>query len=394
LAYFLKLAFATQREIMKRFKAGTYINQGYYKSFIPEKIHRAWLIDDMEVIQLLSQADRQLGRLDMYSEYVNIELYISMHLAKEATQSSRIEGTQTKMEEAFMAEGDIPPELRNDWQEVQNYIAAMKEAVRQLEHLPFSSRLIRQTHKILMQGVRGEQKMPGDFRTSQNWIGGATLNDAVFVPPPHTELPDLMSDLEKFAHDEQFPMPELLKIALIHYQFETIHPFLDGNGRVGRLLITLYLVSRGILKQPILYLSDFFERHRQLYYDNLMRVRTHNDIGQWFKFFLTGVLETAKQGIRTFDGILQLQKSMDQRLKPLGLRTTDAQKVIRYMYTRPIVDAATVSAIIEKSNVSAYKLIADLEKTGIIKEMTGAQRNKVYLFSEYLALFQRQHSTG
>lgn len=377
---------------MRHFKSGVYINQGYYKAFIPSVLSRPWLVDDMEVIKLLSQADRQLGRLDMYSEYVNIELYISMHIAKEATQSSRIEGTQTKMEEAFMAEGDISPAFRNDWQEVQNYIAAMNHAVDQLHRLPFSSRLMREAHKILMQGVRGEQKMPGDFRTSQNWIGGATLNDAVFIPPPSTEVPILMSDLEKFAHDEQNPMPDLLKIALIHYQFETIHPFLDGNGRVGRLLITLYLVSKGILKHPILYLSDFFERHRQLYYDNLMRVRTHNDISQWFKFFLTGVMETVKQGISTFDGILQLQKSMELRLKPLGNRTSDALKVIQYMYTRPIVDAGRVATIIGKSNVSAYKLIADLEKAEIIREITGAQRNKVYLFQEYLNLFQHQQS--
>lgn len=374
---------------MKNYKSGVYINQGYYKAFVPSPIHRSWLIDDMEVLKLLSQADRQLGRLDMYSEYVNIELYISMHVAKEATQSSRIEGTQTKMEEVFMAEQDISPEMRNDWLEVQNYIAAMSEAVTQFHHLPFSSRLIRQAHKILMRGVRGEQKLPGEFRSSQNWIGGATLNDAVFVPPPHMEVDALMSDLEKLANDELNPMPDLLKIALIHYQFETIHPFLDGNGRVGRLLITLYLVSRGILKQPILYLSDFFERNRQLYYDNLMRVRTHNDIAQWFKFFLSGVIETAKEGIKTFDGIMQLQRSMDDRLKSLGHRASDALKVIQHMYARPIIDASTVASIIEKSLVSAYKLIGELEKVGIIKEMTGAQRYRIYLFEEYMLLFDK-----
>lgn len=364
-----------------------YVKQGFYKAFMPTTINRHWLMDNMEVIKLLSQADRQLGRLDMHSEYVNIALYISMHVAKEAIQSSRIEGTQTKMEEAFMNEVDISPEFRNDWQEVQNYIVAMNEAVQQLHRLPFSGRLIKQAHKIIMRGVRGEQKMPGEFRSSQNWIGGATLSDAVFIPPPFSEVPELMSDLEKFANDEQNPMPDLLKIALIHYQFETIHPFLDGNGRVGRLLITLYLVSMGILKQPILYLSDFFEGHRQLYYDNLMRVRTHNDLSQWLKFFLTGVIETAKKGILTFDGILQLQKSMDSRLKPMGNRATDALKVIQYMYTKPIVDATAIAHIIGKSAVSAYKLIADMEKANIIHEMTGAQRNKVYIFQEYINLF-------
>ncbi|TVR87371.1 MAG: Fic family protein [Saprospirales bacterium] len=372
---------------MKNFNSGTYINRGSFKAFMPAPIHRNWEIDNMEVIKLLSQADRQLGRLDMYSEYVNIDLYISMHVAKEATQSSRIEGTQTKMEEAFMEERDISPGHRDDWQEVQNYIAAMNEAVKQLHRLPFSSRLIRQTHKILLRGVRGAHKYPGEYRSSQNWIGGATLKDAVFIPPPHSEVPELVSDMEKFANDEQTLMPDLLKIALIHYQFETIHPFLYGNGRVGRLLITLYLVSRGILKQPILYLSDFFECHRQLYFDNLMRVRTHHDIGQWFKYFLMGVIETSRQGIRTFDDIMQLQKSMDERLSPLGIRAADAQKVIQYMYNKPIIDAAAVAEIIGKSNVSAYKLIADLEKAEIIEEITGAQRGKVYRFREYVQLF-------
>ncbi len=372
---------------MKEFQSGVVVNQGHYKAFIPEVINRKWQIDDMEVIRLLSLADRQLGRLDMYSEYVNIDLYIRMHIAKEATQSSRIEGTQTRMEEVFMKEKDISPESRDDWQEVQNYISAMNDAVQQLHHLPFSNRLIRQAHQILMQGVRGQSKLPGDFRTSQNWIGGATMNDAVFVPPPHSLLGDLMSDLEKFAHDEQNPMPDILKIALIHYQFETIHPFLDGNGRVGRLIITLFLVSRGILKKPILYLSDFFERNRQLYYDNLMRVRTHHDINQWFKFFLTGVAETAKQGVKTFDSILRMQKNMDEKLKPLGGRAADAHKVIEHLYQQPVIDANGVSSLIGKSLVSAYKLISDLEKARILQEITGGQRKRVYIFKDYIDIF-------
>ncbi|MDX1909205.1 MAG: Fic family protein [Bacteroidia bacterium] len=372
---------------MKDFISGTYLRQEGYKSFIPNLIHRAWQLDDMEVIQLLSQADRHLGRLDMYSEYVDIDLYISMHLAKEATESSRIEGTQTRMEELFMSENDISPELRDDWHEVQNYIIATREAVEMLPSLPFSSRLIRQAHKTLLQGVRGAHKLPGEFRRSQNWIGGASLRDAVFVPPPHAEIGILMNDLEKFAHDEINPMPDLLKIAIIHYQFETIHPFLDGNGRVGRLLIPLFLVSKGVLKQPILYLSDFFERHRQLYYENLMRVRTHHDIKQWFKFFLTGVIETAQQGVRTFDGIMQLRQQIDTELKLWGSRTPDARTVIQHLYKRPVINAAQVAALTGKSNVSAYKLIASLEKSGILQEMTGAQRNRMYVFARYVRLF-------
>jgi Fic family protein len=373
---------------VKDFNAGTYIRQGSYKSFQPTPINRQWVLDDMEVQQLLSEADRQLGRLDMYSEYVpNLELFISMHVVKEATQSSRIEGTQTRIEEALLEREDVPSEKRDDWEEVQNYIEAMNRAVEALDELPFSTRLIRETHRVLMQGVRGQNKQPGTFRTSQNWIGGATINDAVFVPPVHTSISDLMSDLETFVHNEDVFVPEMLKIAIVHYQFETIHPFLDGNGRVGRLLITLYLVERGILKRPILYLSDFFERNRTHYYDNLMRVRENNDMAQWLKFFLVGVIETAKSGIDTFDAILKLQEDVDALVEPLGRRAENARKVIRALYERPLTDAERVADITGLSMTAAYNLIDAMEGVGILKEITGAKRNRLYLFERYTKLF-------
>ena len=375
---------------MNDFVAGKNVNQGYYKSFKPCLINKNWQINDMLVLQLLSKADRFLGRLDMYSEYVNIDLFIRMHIAKEATQSSKIEGTQTNVEEVFYNKEEVSEEKRDDWEEVQNYINAMNEAVQLLHTLPFSSRLIKQTHKILLQGVRGKQKLPGEYRSSQNWIGGASINDAVFIPPNHNDINELMSDLEKFANDELNPLPDLIKIAIIHYQFETIHPFLDGNGRVGRLLITLYLVDKGILKQPILYLSDFFERNRMLYFDNLMRARTHNDINQWLKFFLTGVIEISKNGVETFNGIMQLQKNLDLKLQTLGIRRLEAQKIIDYLYKNPVIDASKVEKIINKSKATHYKLIADLERLEILKEISGAQRNKLYIFKEYLDLFNEK----
>ncbi len=374
---------------MNSFESGNKINQGYYKSFEPNLINKDWQITDMQIFALLSKADRHLGRLDMYSEYVNLDLYVSMHIAKEATQSSKIEGTQTNIEDAFLSKEDVAYEKRDDWEEVQNYIAAMNEAVKMLHTLPFSSRLIRQTHKILLQGVRGEYKLPGAYRTSQNWIGGATINDAVFIPPNHNSINDLMSDIEKFANDELNQLPDLLKIAIIHYQFETIHPFLDGNGRVGRLLITLYLVSKGILKQPILYLSDFFEKNRTLYYDNLMRVRTHNDLSQWLKFFLTGIIETAQKGVKTFDGILQLQKNTDDKIKTLKGRSADAKLLIEYLYKKPIINATTVAEVIDKSAASAYKLLRDFETLNILDEITGLERRRLYVFTEYLDLFNK-----
>lgn len=374
---------------MKTFKSGNYINQGTHKSFQPTKINQQWIIDDMEVLTLLSQADRQLGRLDMYSEYIpNIDLFISMHVLKEATQSSKIEGTKTNIEDALLDKEDVNDEKRDDWEEVQNYIEALNSAIKNLEKLPFSSRLIRETHKILLQGVRGKYKLPGEFRSSQNWIGGASINDATFVPPTHTSVNEYMGDLENFAHNIESFFPDLLKIALIHYQFETIHPFLDGNGRVGRLMITLYLVEKGILKKPILYLSDFFERNRMLYYDNLTRVREKNDLSQWFKFFLVGVIETAKNGINTFDSILKLQKEVEVKLQTLGSRSRNAQLILNHLYQRPIIDALKVKELTGLSSPSVYKLIEDLEKLEILAEITGAKRGKIYLFKEYTKLFK------
>jgi Fic family protein len=343
----------------------------------------------MELINLLSQADRQLGRLDMYSEYIpNIDLFISMHVLKEAIQSSKIEGTQTNIEEALLDRKDVNAEKRDDWEEVQNYINALNRAITNLEKLPFSSRLIKQTYETLLQGVRGKHKLPGEFRKSQNWIGGASINDAAFIPPVHNSIDNLMSDLEKFAHDTDFYFPDLLKIALIHYQFETIHPFLDGNGRVGRLMITLYLVEKGILKKPILYLSDFFERNRLLYYDNLMKVRLNDDITQWFKFFLVGIIETAKNSIQTFDAILKLQKEVDAKVQRLGQRAGNAKLVIHHLYQRPITDAQKVRAITNLSQPAVYQLINELEKVEILKEITGEKRGKVYIFADYVNLFK------
>lgn len=374
---------------MKQYKSGKYISQGYYKSFQPTFINKQLFVDNMEVIQLLSEADRELGRLDMYSKYIpNIDLFISMHVLKEATQSSKIEGTQTNIEEALLEIEDIPIDKRDDWEEVQNYTKAMEWATKELDKLPFSSRLIRETHKVLLQGVRGERKQPGEFRNSQNWIGGASIRDAVFIPPIHTSIPELMGDIEKFLHNEEVFIPELLKIALVHYQFETVHPFLDGNGRVGRLLIPLYLVSKGILKKPILYLSDFLEKNRKLYYQNLMSVREKDDLSQWFKFFLVGIIETAKSGIATFDNIMQLQKQVEMSVQNLGSRAVNAKKVVDYLYNRPMINAEKVREITGISMPSCYKLITDLEKLDILREVTGSQRGRVYVFENYIKIFK------
>ncbi len=373
---------------MKDFKAGTYQSQGHYKSFQPEMINRQWHLEDMELLTLLGQADRYIGRLDMYSEYIpNIDLFISMHVYKEATQSSKIEGTKTNMAEAILEKDDLSTEKRNDWQEVQNYIVAMRQAIVDLKHIPFSTRLIKSTHKILLQGARGKHKRPGEFRNSQNWIGGATINDAIFVPPMHAYISDYMSDLEQFVHNEAVYFPDLLKIALVHYQFETIHPFLDGNGRVGRLMVTLYLVEKGLLKKPILYLSDFLEKNRSLYYENLTKVRADDNLLQWFKFFLVGVIETAKSSIETFDNILKLQKKSEEGIQTLGSRAANAQLILNYLFQKPVIDALKAQEITGLSLPSVYTLLSKMEELGILSLVKEATRRKLYSFKSYVGLF-------
>lgn len=245
----------------------------------------------------------------------NIDLFIHLHVIKEAVVSSRIEGTQTNIDDALLPIEEISPEKRNDWLEVNKYTQALNTAIKELEILPLSSRLLRQTHSILMQGARGEHKMPGEFRRSQNWIGGNSLADASFIPPAHNYVDELMGDLENFLHNTDIEVPALIRIAMAHYQFETIHPFLDGNGRMGRLLITLYLVSEKIMEKPLLYLSMFFEKNKVLYYDNLTRVRDKNDMLHWLKYFLVGVAQTAELAVQTLSKILQIKEQKEEMIK-------------------------------------------------------------------------------
>lgn len=373
------------------FKAGQYQQEYKYKSFIPGKINQEWVWNDAKINSLLSEANFELGSLNAFSLYVpDVDLFIRMHVVKEATKSSRIEGTRTEMEEALLKDEDIQPVKRDDWKEVQNYIEAMNYSITKLKELPVSTRMFKESHKILMQGVRGESKTPGEFRTSQNWIGGSTVNDAVFVPPPHTLVNELMADLEKFLHNENINVPPLIKAAIGHYQFETIHPFLDGNGRIGRLLITLYLVGSGVLSKPTLYLSDYFEKHRTIYYDNLNLVRVKNDLKQWIKFFLVAVIETSKRGTKTFQGILELKEKIDnEKIIKLGKKIPRAKMLINHLYSNPIVNSYDVVEHLKVTPATANSLIQDFANLGILKEITGAKRYRLFSFGDYLKLFTK-----
>ncbi len=377
---------------LDNYKAGTYVQQYKYKSFSPELIDHAWEISDPEIQHLLSEADRVLGELNAFSQLVpDVDYFIRMHITKEATQSSRIEGTRTNMEEALLKENDIDPEKRDDWEEVQNYIKAIKQAIKQLETLPLSNRLLKDTHKALMQGVRGENKQPGEFRISQNWIG-ASLKHASFVPPHHDQVVELMSDLEKFIHNEETQVPHLIKIAIAHYQFETIHPFLDGNGRLGRLMIALYFASFELLHKPALYLSDYFERHKTQYVDHLMAVRESNQIKPWLVFFLIGVQETARNSIQVFKDVLQLKEKLEREVLPYfsTRRQSNAQKLMRYLYQTPALDIKIVGKLLDIKTNTAAALVNDFVKHGVLHELTGKRRNRIFWLKNYIMIFKQQ----
>lgn len=371
------------------FRAGHYQQQYQYQSFEPSLINHEWGIASPEIIELLEKAGRLLGELNAFAQFVpDVDFFIQMHITKEATTSSLIEGTQTNVEEALISEQDIYPEKRDDWQEVQNYIQAINFALHRLKELPLSNRLLKETHRILMQGVRGKHKQPGTFRHSQNWIG-RSLKQATFVPPHQDSVPILMNDIEEFMHNETLHIPHLIKIALIHYQFETIHPFLDGNGRLGRLLIVLYLINFGLLSKPALYISNFFEQHKSAYYDYLMAARTDNNIQDWLKFFLTAVAETARHSIAVFKEILLLKEAVDQRILSTfqGRKQDNARKLVLMLYKQPIVKVRQVQKLLDVQYNTAAALIRDMVKLGILREITGHKRNRLYIFDAYVKLF-------
>jgi Fic family protein len=374
---------------MNNFKAGIYKQQLEYKSFLPAQINRQFEITDKEILLLLEQASSYLGRLEAYSQLVpDIDLFIKMHIYKEATLSSKIEGTQTTMDEAVIPEELVIPENKDDWSEIQNYTKAINFAKEQLEHLPVSARLITNIHAILLQGVRGEHKNPGEIRRSQNWIGGSSLKDAFFIPPHFEDLPDLLSDLEAFWHNKNIQIPILVKIAIFHYQFETLHPFCDGNGRIGRLLIPLMLISENILSLPSLYISSFFEKHKGSYYDSLTVVRASNNIDQWVKFFLSGIIDTAKNGTSTLKNVVEFKKNLDHKIISLGSRAKLAEELIKIMFVTPVINTHFANESLNVSYGKTSRLIKEMISLGILKEKKGLGRIQYFELDGYLNLFK------
>ena len=375
-------------------RAGQYVVQPQgYRAFMPAPLPPEPPVRLEGGLQaLLSQADQALGRLDGSIQTLpDPDLFVFMYVRKEAVLSSEIEGTQSSLQDVLAAEDRIrTPGQARDTGEVINYVTAMNYGLERLETLPISSRLIREIHERLLQGVRGSQMRPGELRTSQNWIGpaGCTLPEATFVPPPHREVPNALGALETFLHSPS-DLPHLVQIGLVHAQFETIHPFLDGNGRVGRLLITILLCERGILLQPVLYLSHFFRRYRSEYYERLQAVHDGGDWESWLAFFLRGVAEVSAEAAETVRRILSLRERHRTLVtERLGRVAGDGHRVLERLYRQPFVTVGGVQAITGTSYPPANRLVARLVEVGILEEITGDRRNRVYRYTPYLQILE------
>lgn len=374
---------------LENFKSGEYKNGEGYKAFLPSKINFNWGWDDTKLDSLLAEASRKLGELNAYSELIpNIDLYIKMHVKVEANKSSRIEGTKTTIEEDLLDYYDVSPEKRDDWQEVQNYVKATNYGIERVEGgFPVCNRLIREIHEILLTSVRGEYKTPGEFRKSQNWIGGTMPSNARYVPPLASDIDECLADLESFINNDDIDTPKLVKIAIIHYQFETIHPFLDGNGRVGRLLIPLYLQSQKMLLNHCFYISYYFEKYRDLYYDKLNNVRVNNDIIGWIKFFLEAVIEISIITKDKFKNVVNLTKLIDDEISKLNIKYENAKKVINYFYNEPVATRKDIVEELKMPSSTCNDVINSLVDANILVETTGYSRNQSFTFKRYIDLF-------
>jgi Fic family protein len=377
--------------------AGKYILHGTYKTFQPRLLVQKIDLNLEQIQPILADAMRYLGELNAYAQLVpDIDYFIRMHIAKEATTSSKIEGTKTNLEDVINEDteivGGLTIEERDDLEEVQNYIKAVNSAVQSLSKLPLANRLVCDTHRVLLSGVRGYTRAPGEVRRTQNWIGGGgDIATAVFVPPTPDSLPALLTDLENYWHGED-TTPKLIKCALSHYQFETIHPFLDGNGRLGRLIISLQLIDANILTKPALYISDYFERHRADYYDSLERVRVSGDYSQWVRFFLGAITETARDAKETLHNIVDLKADYERRVHESALSPTrqkNALRLIVNMYGQPIVSKRQAQEMLGVSFQTASDLVDELESLGLLQEITGDETKRRYELYEYFVLFDK-----
>lgn len=372
-------------------RAGAYVRRpGGYRAFIPKPLPPSPPVAYDEVLlALLSEGDQALARLDAATEFLpDPDLFVKMYVRKEAVLSSQIEGTQASLVDVLEHEAGAARRRPDDVIEVVNYVRAMNYGLQRLATLPLSLRLIREIHAELLRGARGNEREPGEFRRTQNWIGppGCTLAETAFVPPPPEEALKAMADLERFLHDRS-PMPLLVRTALVHAQFETIHPFLDGNGRVGRLLITFLLCIHGALRRPTLYLSNYFKVHRQEYYERLQAVRDAGDFEGWVRFFLTGVRDMAHEGAETARRILKLREEHRALVTSKLRNPSTGLALLERLFERPIVTVHHVREAISRTYPVANQLVADFERLGLLREITGGTRNRVFEYAPYIEIF-------
>ena len=374
-------------------RAGQYVTQVRgYRAFVPAQLPPDPPFALGGVLQgLLSDADRALGRLDGSIQTLpHPDLFVMMYVRKEAVLSSQIEGTQSSLQDLLAAEAQVlSPDRPKDVEEVVNYVRAMNHGLARLDALPVSVRLIREIHGVLLEGVRGSHLTPGVIRTSQNWIGpsGCSLSEATFVPPPPAEVLDALHQLERFLHQED-DMPLLIKVGLAHAQFETIHPFLDGNGRVGRLLISFLLSEKGALHKPVLYLSHYFRRNRQRYYEHLQAVRDNGDWEAWLAFFLRGVAEVSAEAATIARLILTLRENDRRTITELfGRGAGNGQRVLEHLFIQPIVSVEDIRSLTGVTYSAANQLVDRLVEHGIVSEFTGQRRNRRFRYDAYIRLF-------
>ena len=374
-------------------RSGHYVRQPTgYRAFVPEPLPPTppLRLED-ELLVLLSSADRALGRLDGASELLpNPDLFVYMYVRREAVLSSQIEGTQASLVDLLQFESErARVQIPEDSAEVANYVRAMNFGLQRLEQLPISLRLIREIHGLLLEDVRGAERTPGEFRTSQNWTGpaGSSLAQATYVPPPPSEMQRALGELESFLHGHD-ALPTLVKVALVHAQFESIHPFLDGNGRVGRLLVTFLLCEAGILKRPLLYLSYYLRSHRSEYYERLQGVRDHGDWEGWLRFFLEGVRLVSAEATDTARQLIVLrERHRDLLTQSVGRRAGNALKLLESMYVGPVLGVRDAEERTGLSYQKANSLVAAFEELGLLTEITGRKRDRLFIYEPYLDLF-------